>query len=123
MIESKAGREAILGKVIIDCTGDGDVAFRAGVPCEKGDARGGMQPPTLMFCLAGVDTEKLRQSLSTDRRPIAPISFRRLLRPEPPVHRGRLARAACRRRNRGLCFPPSAPSSSPAFAPAKSGLT
>jgi hypothetical protein len=64
--ESKAGREALLAKVIIDCTGDGDVAYRAGVPCEKGDARGGMQPPTLMFCLAGVDTEKLRQSLSHD---------------------------------------------------------
>ncbi len=66
IIESKAGREAILGKVIIDCTGDGDVAFRAGVPCEQGDAQGGMQPPTLMFCLAGVDTEQLRQSLSQD---------------------------------------------------------
>jgi hypothetical protein len=64
--ESKAGREAILAKVIIDCTGDGDVAFRAGVPCEKGDAHGGMQPPTLMFCLAGVNTEKLRHSLSHD---------------------------------------------------------
>ena len=66
IIESKAGREAILAKIIIDCTGDGDVAFRAGVPCEKGDERGGMQPPTLMFCLAGVDTEKLRRSLSSD---------------------------------------------------------
>ena len=66
IIESKAGREAILGKVIIDCTGDGDVAFRAGVPCEKGNEHGHMQPPTLMFCLAGVDTEKLRQSLSHD---------------------------------------------------------
>lgn len=66
IIESKAGREALLAKVIIDCTGDGDVAFRAGVPCEKGDALGGMQPPTLMFCLAGVDTEKLRHSLAND---------------------------------------------------------
>lgn len=64
--ESKAGREAILAPVIIDATGDGDVAFRAGVPCEKGDAHGGMQPPTLMFCLAGVDTEKLRRSLADD---------------------------------------------------------
>jgi len=66
IIESKAGREALLAKVVIDCTGDGDVAFRAGVPCEKGDARGGMQPPTLMFCLAGVDTERLRHSLASD---------------------------------------------------------
>ncbi len=66
IIESKAGREAVLGNVIIDCTGDGDVAFRAGVPCEKGGEHGGMQPPTLMFCLAGVDTEKLRLSLAND---------------------------------------------------------
>ncbi|MEO5802465.1 MAG: FAD-dependent oxidoreductase [Verrucomicrobiota bacterium] len=33
--ESKSGREAVLGKIVIDCTGDGDVAFRAGVPAEK----------------------------------------------------------------------------------------
>ena len=63
--ESKSGREAILAKVIIDCTGDGEVAFRAGVPCEKGDEHGGMQPPTLMFCMAGVDTDKLRLSISS----------------------------------------------------------
>jgi hypothetical protein len=66
--ESKGGREAILGKVVIDCTGDADVAFRAGVPCEKGNAKGGMQPPTLMFCLAGVDTEKLRMSIANQSR-------------------------------------------------------
>jgi hypothetical protein len=66
IVESKAGREAILAKVIVDCTGDGDVAFRAGVPCEKGDPHGGMQPPTLMFCLGGVDTERLRESLAHD---------------------------------------------------------
>jgi hypothetical protein len=71
IIESKAGREALLARVIIDCTGDGDVAFRAGVACEKGDARGGMQPPTLMFCLAGVDTAKLRHSLSHDPKTYA----------------------------------------------------
>lgn len=66
--ESKAGREAILAKVILDCTGDADIAFRAGVPCDKGDDDGGMQPPTLMFCLAGVDTEKLRLSIATEPR-------------------------------------------------------
>lgn len=62
--ESKNGREAVLGRVVIDCTGDGDVAYRAGVPCGKGDANGGMQPPTLMFCVAGVDTDMLRQSIA-----------------------------------------------------------
>jgi hypothetical protein len=62
--ESKNGREAILAKIVIDCTGDGDVALRAGVPCEKGDAEGGMQPPTLMFCVEGVDTDKLRLNIA-----------------------------------------------------------
>ncbi len=64
--ESKAGRKAILAGTVIDCTGDGDVAFRAGVPCEKGDEHGGMQPPTLMFCMANVDTDKLRTSIAGD---------------------------------------------------------
>jgi len=68
IVESKSGREAVLAKVVIDCTGDGDVAFRSGVPCEKGNAQGGMQPPTLMFCLAGVDTDKLRLSIANQSR-------------------------------------------------------
>jgi hypothetical protein len=66
--ESKSGREAVLGKIVVDCTGDADVAFRSGVPCEKGNEKGGMQPPTLMFCLAGVDTEKLRMSIAQHTR-------------------------------------------------------
>lgn len=68
IIESKAGREAILAKTIIDCTGDADVAYRSGVPCEYGNEVGGVQPPTLMFCLGGVDTEKLRLSISEEPR-------------------------------------------------------
>src|SRR3954470_12305562 len=67
--ESKSGREAVLGKIVVDCTGDADVAFRAGVPCEKGSREtGGMQPPTLMFCLVGVDTDKLRMSIAQHTR-------------------------------------------------------
>ncbi|MBO9634936.1 MAG: FAD-dependent oxidoreductase [Chitinophagaceae bacterium] len=68
IIESKAGREAILAKTIIDCSGDADVAYRAGVPCEYGNEHGGVQPPTLMFCLGGVDTEKLRTSIAEEPR-------------------------------------------------------
>ncbi len=68
IIESKAGREVILAKVVIDCSGDADVAFKAGVPCEYGNEHGGVQPPTLMFCLGGVDTEKLRLSIAEEPR-------------------------------------------------------
>lgn len=68
IIESKAGREVILAKTVIDCSGDADVAYRAGVPCEYGNENGGVQPPTLMFCLGGVDTEKLRTSIANEPR-------------------------------------------------------
>lgn len=66
IIESKSGREAILAKVVIDCTGDADVAYKAGVPCKKGNENGGMQPPTLMFCMKGVNVRKLRLSIADD---------------------------------------------------------
>jgi hypothetical protein len=63
IVESKAGREAILARTIIDCTGDADVAFRAGVECHKGDQDGGMQPPTLMYSMRNVDVQQLRDAI------------------------------------------------------------
>ena len=33
ILEGKSGRQAVLGKVIVDATGDADVAAAAGVPC------------------------------------------------------------------------------------------
>ncbi len=57
--ESKSGREAFLAKVIIDGTGDGDVAAHAGAEFTLGrESDGKMQPCTLMFKIAGVDTDK-----------------------------------------------------------------
>ncbi|MCC7494723.1 MAG: FAD-dependent oxidoreductase [Fimbriimonadaceae bacterium] len=55
IIESKAGREAVLAKVVIDATGDGDVAARAGCRYELGRPVDGLvQPLTLMFEVSGV---------------------------------------------------------------------
>ncbi len=59
IVESKSGREVILAKVTVDCTGDGDIAAKAGVPYQKGrESDGKMQPMTLMFQVAGVDVER-----------------------------------------------------------------
>lgn len=59
IVQSKAGRQAILAKVIIDATGDGDIAASAGVPYQKGrETDGKMQPMSLMFKVAGVDVER-----------------------------------------------------------------
>jgi ribulose 1,5-bisphosphate synthetase/thiazole synthase len=56
IVESKSGREAVLAKVVVDCTGDGDVAARAGVPYRLGRLGDSMcQPMTLMFEVQGVD--------------------------------------------------------------------
>lgn len=37
IVESKSGREALLGKVVIDCTGDGDVYAAAGAAFNRGE--------------------------------------------------------------------------------------
>ena len=57
--ENKGGRCAYLGKVIVDGTGDGDVAAKAGAEYVLGrESDGAMQPATLMFQVAGVDMER-----------------------------------------------------------------
>ena len=57
--ESKSGREAVFAKVVVDATGDGDVAARAGAAFDMGrEGDGVCQPVTLMFRLGGVDTER-----------------------------------------------------------------
>jgi hypothetical protein len=58
LIETKSGRAAILGRVFIDCSGDGDLAAFAGAQYEKGDANGDTLYPTMMFRLNGVDAAK-----------------------------------------------------------------
>jgi len=57
--ESKSGREALLARRVIDATGDADVAADAGCPVEKGRRQDGLlQPASLMFRMAGVDTSR-----------------------------------------------------------------
>lgn len=51
-IESKSGRQAVLAQVVIDCTGDGDVAAWAGAPYDKGRAADGKMQPFTLFSKA-----------------------------------------------------------------------
>jgi hypothetical protein len=55
VVETKSGRQAILGRHFIDCSGDGDLAAWSGSPFERGDGKGSMLYPTMMFRLNGVD--------------------------------------------------------------------
>ena len=60
IIQSKQGPIAVSAGVVIDATGDGDVAFSAGVPFEQGRDKDGLcQPGTVNFRIAGVDAARL----------------------------------------------------------------
>jgi FAD-dependent oxidoreductase family protein len=52
LIESKSGRAAVRGKVVVDASGDADVAAWAGVPFEKAPH---LLYPSLMFRINAVD--------------------------------------------------------------------
>ncbi len=58
IFQNKTGRQAVRVRMVIDCTGDADVAASAGAPYEKGRPQdGAMQPMTLMFQMGGHEHE------------------------------------------------------------------
>ena len=63
--ESKAGREALLARIVIDATGDADVAYRAGAPTTTTPVEQ-MQAASVMFHLAGVDKRAFMQGVRDD---------------------------------------------------------
>lgn len=63
--ESKAGREAILAKRVIDATGDADVVHRAGAPTYR-TPKEDMMAASVMFHLAGVDKAKFMDGVKAD---------------------------------------------------------
>lgn len=51
------GTSLIKAKIFLDCTGNGDIAARAGVPYEVGDDQGRMMAATMTFIMANVDMD------------------------------------------------------------------
>jgi hypothetical protein len=62
-IENKSGRGAVLARVLVDATGDGDTAARSGAPYKKGTEEGRMQKPALGYTIAGVDLDRYQEYL------------------------------------------------------------
>lgn len=61
LVDGKSGRQAIRAKVVVDCTGDADVAARAGAPYRLGhDDAGTMLEATTMYNAANVDIDAYR---------------------------------------------------------------
>lgn len=62
IIDNKSGRQAVLAKVVIDATGDGDVAARAGVPFIKGrEEDGAMRPTTVMGRIGNINLRHFKE--------------------------------------------------------------
>ncbi|MBP2019607.1 ribulose 1,5-bisphosphate synthetase/thiazole synthase [Symbiobacterium terraclitae] len=62
IVENKSGRQAILARRVIDCTGDADVAALAGVPMMEGqESDGAHQAMSLRFTADGIDLERFYQ--------------------------------------------------------------
>lgn len=73
IVENKSGRQAIMAKIIVDATGDGDVAALAGAEFDlaKGSkiVKGteyGIMAVSLSARLTNVDTKKLREALKNN---------------------------------------------------------
>jgi hypothetical protein len=65
IVENTSGRMAVMGKIIIDCTGEGDIASRAGAPFEKvSKDEIEIEPPSISFTMDGVDWDKLIKYLN-----------------------------------------------------------
>jgi len=65
IIESKAGRQAILAKRVIDATGDADIATRAGAPVHK-TPKEKMMSVSVMFSMSGVNKQRFIDAVKAD---------------------------------------------------------
>ena len=63
--ECKAGREAILARRVVDCTGDADVAARAGARVAK-TPRESMMAASVMFSMSGVNKRRFIEAVKAD---------------------------------------------------------
>ncbi len=63
--ETKAGREAILARRVIDATGDADIATRAGAPVFK-TPKEKMMAVSVMFSMSGVNKQRFIDAVKAD---------------------------------------------------------
>lgn len=67
VISNKSGEASAKAAMYIDATGDADLAYLSGAPCEKGRASDGLtQPMTLNFRMANVDIDRMPDHKTID---------------------------------------------------------
>jgi ribulose 1,5-bisphosphate synthetase/thiazole synthase len=61
IIENKSGRQAIMADVVIDATGDADIAARAGAPIDRLPESGLLMSMILLFRMGGINYPKIAE--------------------------------------------------------------
>jgi len=64
-VTNKSGTTTIHSTVVVDATGDGDIAARAGAEFTVGNGGELAQPGTMMFDMADVDTDRLKEYMDS----------------------------------------------------------
>ncbi len=67
IVVKKEGLAAILPKVVVDCTGDGDCAAAAGVPYTLGNGEGRIQPASMFFRIGNVNSARIDADIEANR--------------------------------------------------------
>lgn len=74
VVANKDGLGVIQAKVVVDCSGDADVAARAGVDFVLGDREtGNIQPASLFFRIGNVDTARVTANMKAHWQEIRPF--------------------------------------------------
>ena len=79
IIQNKSGRQLVLADIVIDSTGDGDIAAMAGAPYKKGrEEDGRCQGVSFQFQMANVDLDRTAEYLKDFRAEAEKMSWGRL---------------------------------------------
>lgn len=80
IIDNKSGRQAILAKIVIDATGDGDILAKSGAKYQKGrESDGAMRPLTVMGRFGYVNSEKLKAFVNENPNDFSQDDGRRVI--------------------------------------------
>jgi hypothetical protein len=88
VVENTSGRMAVMGKVIIEATGEGDMAVRAGVPFTKVDrTKEEIDPPSITFHMDGVDWDKVTAYMKANPDQFLGDAYGMKITPEQEAYR------------------------------------
>lgn len=82
--ESKSGRQAILAKRVVDCTGDADIAYRAGVSCVMAEEPTGelgigeLLGATLVYGVTDIDVDAVEAEADSDPSQRHPVMHKKM---------------------------------------------